>query len=175
MSKANMDITALQLAARFSLPPNSLGYCGRDSAPEKFKNCIINEECEGIEEELTKFIVLHPYLSTISEIINRDKFSYQVIDAYCIGNDQLKKATNEHYNLLLENFSRQGVPDWLVDELKSTPPKEFIPHHLFQVLNVGVGRASGSVPYNLETISNCMIRWGKVKEITDNQAKVTLN
>lgn len=175
MSKSSTDIEGLQLACRFALPPNSLGYCGRDSAPEKFKNCTIKGECEGVEKELTKFIVLHPYLKTLSEITDLPKYSYDVIEGYCIGNDLLNRAKPEHYQLLLKNFTEQGVPKWLVKELKKTPPKRFIPSHLFQVLHVGVGRASGSVPYNIETINNCMFRWGKVEKINKKAAKVTLN
>jgi len=36
-----MEKKALQLIPGLSLPPNALGYCGKDSAPEKFKNCVI--------------------------------------------------------------------------------------------------------------------------------------
>jgi len=175
MSKSSTDIKGLQLACRFALPPNSLGYCGKDSAPEKFKRCTISGECEGVEKELTKFIVLNPYLKTLSEITGLPKYSYDVIEAYCIGNDLLNKAKPKHYQLLLKNFTGQGVPEWLVKELEQTPPKKFVPSHLFQVLHVGVGRASGSVPYNIETINNCMFRWGKVEKMNKKEIEVTLN
>jgi hypothetical protein len=175
MDKSNADVGALQLACRFALPPNSLGYCGRDSAPEKFKKCIIEGGCDGIEEELSKFIVLNPYLKTLGEVLRLPKFSYEVVEAYCLGNDLLKKVEAEHYELLLENFSEQGVPEWLIDELKESVPKKFIPTHLFQVLHVGVGRASGSVEFNLETINNCMFRWGSVMGVGDGEVKVMLN
>lgn len=175
-------IEALQLAARFALPPNSLGYCGRDSAPERFKSCISNSDCAGVETEIEKFIVLHPYLKTISELTGKSKFSYDVIESYCIGNDLLvdlnksldNKVNKNGYDLLMDNFLEQGVPEWFVAELKDQKPKEFIPTHLFQVLYVGVGRASGSVPFNLETINNCMIRWGEVIDITGQQVQANL-
>jgi hypothetical protein len=86
----------------------------------------------------------------------------------------LNKAKPEHYEILLENFSHQGVPDWLIAEMRLKPPRTFIPTHLFQVLHVGVGRASGAVPFNLESVNNCMIRWGEVKQIHDNHAEVSL-
>ena len=84
-------------------------------------------------------------------------------------------AKGEHYDLLLENFLAQGVPAWLVDELKQRRPKIFIPSHLFQVLHVGVGRASGAVPFNLDSMNNCMIRWGKVEEIVGGDAVININ
>lgn len=167
-----MEIKALQLESRFSLPPNSLGYCGRDSAVEKFKKCIITGRCDGLSREVANFIVLHPYLKTIAKITGRPKFSYPVIEAYWIGNRLLKKAEPEHYKLLLENFASQGVPAWLRTELRQRPPSVFIPNHLFQVLHVGVGRASGVVPYNLNSINNCMIRWGKVERISGRKTAV---
>ncbi len=169
------NLAALQLSARFSLAPNALGYCGRNSAQEKFKECIRLGECSGIKEEITKFIVLHPYLETLAAITKHDKYDYQVVEAFWLGNKFLEKAQPEHYGLLLENFRKQGVPDWLVKDLKEKNPRKFIPFHLFQVLHVGVGRASGAVPFNLKTINNCMIRWGRVKKIAQREKKMDIS
>lgn len=161
-----------------------MGYCGRGEAEEILKRCIKNGECDGVEQELKKFIVLYPYLRTIAEITGLPEFSYQVVEAYWLGNDLLKQAKPKHYDLLLNNFAKQGVPKWLVEELKQKRPRVFIPHHTFQVLHVGVGKASGSVPYNKETIQNCLItikrrqsrtvatHWGKeVKILTPVEEK----
>ncbi|AHB40260.1 MAG: hypothetical protein ACD_22C00252G0004 [uncultured bacterium] len=129
----------------------------------------------GVEEEFKHFIVLHPYLRTLSKITGLQKFSYRVVESYWLGNDTLLKAKNKDYPVLLNFFTKQGVPEWFVDELKTEKPKKFIPTHLFQVLHVGVGRASGSVPYNLESINNCMIRWGKVEKVNKKTVVVSLN
>lgn len=166
---------ALQLLSRYSLPPNSLGYCGKGTAPEKFKSCILNQNCEGVEEELTHFIVLHPYIKTIAALSNKDKYDYEVGECFWLGNDLINKATLEHYDLLLDNFLVQGVPQSFVEELRNKRPKQFIPFHLFQVLHVGVGKSSGAVPFNLESINNCMIRWGKVIEIENDFLTADLN
>ena len=160
-----MDKKALQLLCRFALPPNSLGYCGRGTAPEKFKACILRGKCEGVEEELSKFIVLNPYLEMFKNITGQNKYAYAAAEAYWLGGDTLKKAKVSDYKLLLKFFAKQGVPDWLVEDLKKQVPKKFVPLHLFQVLHVGVGRASGAVPYNPESINNCMVRWGTIKKI----------
>ncbi len=173
-----MSNDSLQLACRFSLPPNSLGYCGQNSAPEKFKKCVVDSVSAGdlqeVQQELEKFIVLNPYLETLATLTGKSKFSRQVIEAYWLGNDDLKKAKPEDYFLLLENFASQGVPPWFVDDLRLRPPKKFIPHHLFQVLHVGVGRASGSVPFDMSSINNCMIRWGKVTRIMGDTLEADL-
>jgi hypothetical protein len=160
-----MDTKALQLASRFALPPNSLGYCGKGTAPAKFIECAINGNCDGVEEELEKFIVLNPYLKTLRQISKNPIFNIQDVEAYWLGNDILNKAKKEDYLVLLKYFHKQGVPDFFVEELRAKLPEKFIPFHLFQVLHVGVGKASGAVPFNLESINNCAIRAGKVLEI----------
>jgi len=170
-----MTDSALQLESRFSLAPNSLGYCGKKSATAKFKNCISTGRCIGVKEELSNFIVLYPYLKTLSKIIDKPFSSYPVIESYWLGNDELKKTKQKDYLLLLENFRKQGVPDFFVKELKLKKPKKFIPNHLFHVLHVGVGKASGAVPFNLDTINNCMIRWGTVQSLSKKEAVVSLN
>lgn len=170
-----MDIKALQFESRFSLPPNSLGYCGSDTAAGKFKKCIIEGKCEGVVEEIKKFIVLYPYLKTIAKIASLPIYSYKVFESYWLGNDLLKMFKPEDYDALLEMFLAQGVPDFFVEELRNKRPKVFIPSHLFQVLHVGVGRASGAVPFNLKSINNCMIRWGKVISLKENEALINLN
>src|SRR4030042_3494406 len=134
-----MDTKALQLASRFALPPNSLGYCGRVKAAAKFQRCIVKGKCGGIEKEINKFIVFEPYLKTISKILKLKKYSYGIVEAYCFGNDRLKDINNKDYDILLQNFRIQGVPSWLIKELKKKAPKKFIPNHLFQVLHIGVG------------------------------------
>lgn len=170
-----MDIQALQLASRFSFVPNSLGYCGRDSATQRFVQCVSHGVCSAVDTELTKFIALYPYLKTIARITSQPVFSLKVIESYWLGNDLLKKAKLGDYKLLLEAFTEQGIPEWLVDELHDKPPRVFIPNHLFQVLHVGVGKASGAVPFNIDSINNCMIRWGKVEKISSKNITTNLN
>jgi hypothetical protein len=170
-----MDKKALQLLSGFSLPPNALGYCGKDSAPEKFKKCVIEGKCSGVQSEIKNFIVLNPYLKTIAEITKKDPLSYQVAEAYWLGNSSLKKAKPEDYEILLRNLKKQGVPDWIIEELFDKDLKKFIPFHLFQILNAGVGRTSVKDPYNVKMMNNCMIRWGKVKKVEGNVITVKLN
>jgi hypothetical protein len=177
-----MDVAALRLACQFALPPNALGYCGSKTGTQKLKNCRDGKSCVGAEEELKKFIVLWPYLKTLSEITKLDPFSYEVVEAYCLGNDLLKKVKNADYEILLKNFKSQGIPDFLIDELKENPPKIFIPTHAFQVLFVGVGRASGAVPFNRKTVESCLItvqggaayHWGKKIRVLTKREQANL-
>lgn len=167
--------SALQLASRFSMPPNSLGYCGKETAGARFQDCIKTGNCANVEEELSKFIVLHPYLKMMGQVTGLSKFDYKIIEGYWLGNSILRQFKAKDYSLLLECFLEQGVPQNFVDDLRKNPPKKFIPTHLFQVLYVGVGKASGAVPFNLESINNCMIRWGEVSGVGEKEAEVELN
>ncbi|MBP6993997.1 hypothetical protein KBB12_02040 [Candidatus Woesebacteria bacterium] len=165
------DIKALKLASLFSYSPNHKGYCGRDSAGDAFTRCILNGDCAGVPEELTHFIVLYPYLKTLSIVTKLSPFDHRIIEAYWIGNDLLKSVPVSAYHILLKEFEKQGVPSWLIKSLKQKQPKAFIPSHLFQVLHVGVGQASGSVPFDIGSINSCMIRWGKVTRV-DKSGKI---
>jgi len=59
--------------------------------------------------------------------------------------------------------------------LKLKKPKNLFLVTYFHVLYVGVGKASGAVPFNLSSINNCMIRWGTVKSLSKKEAVVNLN
>lgn len=168
-----MDKKALRLHIRCSTGPNGLGYCGKYTAREAYVDCIKTGRCDGVVHELEQFIVLAPYLRTISRITGLHPFSYRVAECYWYGNDLLKQCGSEAYEILLEEFTRQGVPHWLVQELSAHPPKQFFPTHVFQVLHVGVGRASGSVPFSLDSINNCILRPGIVRDITPDAVIVS--
>lgn len=169
-----MDTKALQLLSKFSLPPNALHYCGHDTAQQAFKSCITQKNCDQVPQEVKKFIVLWPYLKTLGQALNKDPFSYEIIEAYWFGNHLLEQIQPNHYDLLLQNLQNQGVPDFLLQEIKSKRPDPFIPVHLFNILHVGVGKASGAVPFNLQSINNCMIRWGVIKTMDQHQATLDL-
>ena len=169
-----MDSKALKLASLFSYSPNHKGYCGRSSAGHVFFRCIRDGICDDVSQELTHFIVLYPYLKTISTAFRLSAFDYKVIEAYWMGNELLENVPMSAYKTLLNEFKKQGVPSWLTDSLQKKQPKKFIPNHLFQVLHVGVGQASGSVPFDLQSINSCMIRWGEVRANLNGRIEIIL-
>jgi hypothetical protein len=169
-----MDTKALQLCSRFALQPNKLGHCGKKSASSKLEKCIVNGKCEDIPKEIEQFIVLNPYLETIAQITGKSKFSYEVIESYWLGNDLIKQISPKHYPILIKNLEKQGVPDFFIKEIKDKIPQAFIPTHLFDILHIGVGKMSNSVPFNLDSINNCMIRWGNILSIKKNKCQIKL-
>lgn len=169
-----MDKRSLRLASLFAYSPNYHGYCGLESANSGFRKCIMKGNCDDVPEELKNFITLYPYIVTISKVRKLELYDYKVIEAYWIGNDLLKDFPLSAYEILIEEFQKQGVPKWLTDDLSKRKPKKFIPHHLFQVLHVGVGQASGSVPFNIKSINECMIKYGKIKSLQEGYLVVDL-
>lgn len=169
-----MDTHALQLASRFSYSPNHLGYCGRHTAHAAFTKCIRQGSCASVAEEISHFIVLYPYLKTIAQATDLTPCDYRVIEAYWMGNDLLSRIPVKYYDTLIEEFTHQGVPDTLTQDLRNRRPRTFIPSHLFQVLHVGVGQASGAVPFTIESVNECAVRWGVVKE-RDGNGSVRVN
>ena len=169
-----MDIKALQLCSHFAYQPNSLGYCGRKTARAIFRNCIVNKRCDKVEDEIKNFLVLNPYIQTIAQVTRKHPLSYEVIEAYWLGNDLLKHIKPEHYTVLLKNLAAQGVPKILLQEIEKKVPKKFVPIHLFNILHIGVGKATMSVPFNLKSVNNCMIRWGKVSKVYAHIIEVNL-
>ncbi len=163
------------MVSRFSLPPNSLGHCGSNEAPQKFIDCVVNGECSDIGDEISKFITLNPYLKTISEITGLPKFSYEVVEAYWLGNDLVKNVKVEHYKILLKNFRDQGVPVHLIDKFEEEVPGKFIPTHFFQVLRSrSIGKES-FLSLGIERFNDCMIRWGEVLHVDKQKIVANLN
>jgi hypothetical protein len=143
---------------------------------QNLKAASANGECDGVKDELKNFIVLYPYLKTLSKIIKKPFYSYSVIESYWLGNDELKKAKQLDYLLLLENFKKQGVPDFFVEESKILKNLK----NLFLIIYstccmLVLEKPAGQCRSTLETINNCMIRWGKVQSLTKKEAVVELN
>jgi hypothetical protein len=170
-----MDTSALQLCSRFAYSPNQLGYCGQNSAHAAFSQCILNQNCQPVTKEIPKFKGLYPYLKTIAQVLDKDSLSYPVVEAYWLGNPSLKKFKPHHYQILIRNLRAQGLPDFFIKEISHRQPRTFIPLHLFNVLHVGVGRITGSVPFNLKSVNQCMVRWGQVTDIRPDSATINLH
>lgn len=152
---------ALQLMARFSLPPNKLGYCGRNQVTEQLLACINEGQCDWLNEEIAGFRSQLPYLKTIATVTGKDYLDYEVIEAYWLGNDLLKQFSNEHYPILLRQLEELGLPDFYIHTLKKKVPNRFIPFHLFSVQHMNQLPANTNLDL-ASLIDNCRIRWERV-------------
>jgi hypothetical protein len=151
--------------ARYAFMPNYLGYCG----PDENKNLlgyIANEEQDaGLEEILTDFQTLKPYLTFIAranKII--DPYDQQVVEAYWIGNNLLEGVSaKQYYKYLTDEFSLQKKIDKKsLQYVYGKLPMGAKPHHSFHVLNIFRRTGHLSINHTVETMDNCCISCGKV-------------
>jgi hypothetical protein len=156
-----------KLCSEFARPPNKKRFCGAESAYQAFVNCIKGRE-EGIQQLITTFPAMYPYLSLIAKKYALNPLDHAVVEAYWIGNELLDSFTSEDYHELLTELGKRGLTKQSVDSLKEKIPKQFIPHHSFHVLYVGVGKVVG-IPTTIESIRDCIVSWGEVYKVENEK------
>jgi len=153
--------------SRYAFGPNRLHYCGPEANTE-LKDYINNSKDSGLSHLLKQFQTLYPYLQSIAHANGIDDyFNDKVVEAYWLGNN------------LLENIGKPKFHSFLVDELqikKRLPFKEFrwleekisrgaVPHHSFHVMNIWRRTGNMDVPHTLESMDECRVSAGVVKEV----------
>jgi len=139
-----------QLCCRFSIIPNKLSFCGPSNCYKTFTKHLKNNNNEQeIKDLLTKFEGLYPYLQLIAEKHNLSPFDYKVIEAYWLGNELLDAFTNKDLKKFFPELHKRGLPSSIVEKLIKRVSKDALPMHTYNVLFVGVGQITNSVPTTL--------------------------
>jgi hypothetical protein len=173
-------MNGLKKAILYSLKPHELGYCGplcvKDSKNtlrryllgEKFtKNKIINL--------LDGFIGAKSYYKLIAGKNNiKDIYDEQVVEAYWVGNELLKKITVQDLKkMILSEFVK---PKFLTkkkaEEIIEKIPKEVVAHHSFHVFFVS--SISGRVKIVKKRKDDCKSSCGQVIQIYEKDQKVKI-
>ncbi|MFH1650328.1 MAG: DUF6390 family protein [Candidatus Woesearchaeota archaeon] len=155
----------IELAIRFSTITNQLHFCGPGSAQKVLKQYIDKKDnADEVRTSLEKFEGLYPYLKAIGDASGKDWLDYEVVEAYWIGNELLQE-TKETIPQIIEHLAQRGLPRSWADDLLTRIPEGALPSHLFNVIWVGVGKATGSVPTTLQNMDNCRPSWGTVKRV----------
>lgn len=169
----------VRLAALFSYTPNKLKYCGPDEASSIIYDSITNNRNEDkVKDLLLQFEALYPYLKTISEKNNKDIFDYEVVESYWIGNELAnleKQDAKKIIDLLRERGLLDSIANKLIERIESLDQDKIPLTHLFNVLFVGVGAVTGSVPTIVENMDKCRVSWGTVSEIHESHLIVEYN
>ncbi len=156
-------MNGVELCCRFSNITNRLNYCGPSDAHQCFARFMQTGEGEKeVQDLLCKFEGLFPYLQLIAKKHNLSPFDSKVVEAYWLGNELLDSFTAEDFKSFLPELGKRGLPAKVVSKLQEKVPVGAFPHHTFNVLFVGVGRITGSVPTTLQNMQNCMASWGEV-------------
>ena len=163
---------ALELATKYSFMPNRLKYCGPEDADKIFFNFIITKKnSKKVRELLHDFKALRLYLELIAKKNNKKTFDKEVIEAYWIGNELLDNVSNDDIReLILNEFTKEGLPRSVATELALRTPKGITPHHSFHVLHVNF--LTKNVIPTIANLEKCRISWGKIKEIKENELLV---
>jgi len=159
------------LAARYAFMPNKLRYCGGDANSELFHYLNEGESDDGLKGILGEFAAMFPYLKLIADA-NKifDPFNYRVVEAYWIGNELLENVSmKDLYRHMVDGQNLKKK--FKLDTLEKVFGKLRVgakPHHSWHVLNIPKSKTHYPVEHTLETMDECRISWGKVKE-TKNQ------
>ena len=167
---------ALDILSRYSLITNRLRYCGPKDA---YKELLLllqgkNYDQEKVKKHFTKYEGLFVYLDYMAQKLNKDPFDYDIIEAYWTGNELLDKFDNEDNKKIIQGLTNRGLPKNHAEFLISKLPKGMNLTHSFNVLFVGVGMTTGSVPTNIITMNKCILSIGKVVKILKDQLMVAV-
>ncbi len=155
-------IRGLRQAAIFSLGCNEISlFPERDKIIRSFLRDEKQSDADKVKEVLMQLKILFPYLSLIAQANQKDPFSSEVVEAYFIGNELLSKVPIEKTRARVENISR-GI----------SLPKGFVPHHNYHLFAVTLQSEGRAVPAPL--LNLCMIRLGKVKEVSEKEVKIRI-
>ena len=159
--------------ALFALPPNTLALCGSRKAQTALEEFLMGGDVIAAQEQLRTFRNLWPHLQYIAGVLGDDPFDARPAECYWLGHPAIFKGFNPtNYLDLIKLLEVQPeIPSAYIDELRAHLPKVVYPFHTWKVIR--------EAKYNggtLEGINNCMVAWGRVKEIdaSKNEAQVNL-
>jgi len=162
-------MNSLELACRYSLPPNKLGYCGPQECSallEKFIESPASADIEKVKKALGEFHALMPYIELIAEKNEMQAFDKEVLEAYWIGNSLLERVeAKDLQKLVLKDFLGKGfLPRGIAEEKAGSVKEGMTAHHSFHVLHINF--LNSELSAIVKNISDCLVQWGEVKDVT---------
>ncbi|MFH0977774.1 MAG: DUF6390 family protein [Candidatus Woesearchaeota archaeon] len=156
----------LKFAARFSYITNYLDFCG-PRKPNILYDFVTGKQHDKpkVEDHLSRFEVLLPYLKSISAKHSMDCFDYKVVEAYWLGNKLLDKFNSDDMFHIISALEKRGLVHSMADQLRHHLPAGMLPHHSFNVFYVGVGSVTHSVKATLQNMDKCRIACAMVREV----------
>ncbi len=165
--------SGLQLFARYAYPPNERGYCGPDDHRALLEYRTSGLVDPGLGQLAMAFHGPWPYLKMMAERLGAgDPFSYDVVEAYWVGNRLLDQVDTRDFGNVIEERFRPRVGSKWPGMAEAIPGG--IPHHSFHVFVtypwVGLLDSGRGEPLNI--LDRCRIRWGQVEAVQGEQAVV---
>ena len=170
--------SGLKIAAYYSLPSFSLGFCGpQDKTSRKtlYNFAVGKPVSENSVREIFKtFEAAYSYYKLIASKNNiTDPLDKQIVKAFWVGNSLLEKVTgNDLKKMILTEFTKPGLlSQEEVSKKVKKIPLAAKPHHSFHVLFLG--SVTKRVSLEGVMLDLCRIGWGRVKKVTSNKLQVT--
>jgi hypothetical protein len=161
--------------ARFAYPPNELGYCGPDDHAALLQYAASSVADPGLAQLARGFAGAWPYLELIArETGVAQPLDRRVVEAYWLGSGLLHRVEMSSFGrALFDRFRSRAGSGW--NHLAEAIPVGALPTHSFHVFGVypWVGLLNGDrSDQPLHVLQQCRIRWGRVLEVTGDQAVV---
>ena len=165
--------------ARYSYPPNHLGYCGPADHQALLEYGSAEVVDGGLTQLLGQFEGAYPYMKLIAEATGiGDPFDSRVVEAYWVGNDLLEHVALSAFGADMTDRFRRKAGTWWSNVVEALPVGA-VPHHSFHVFCVypWVGRLRGGKggiggETALEVLDRCRVRWGQVVEAGGDEISV---
>jgi len=166
-------MNGVSLSARYGFPPNSLGYCGKDSFTDALREHLGGAGNDAaLEAELRKFKAQFAYLSLIARENRKMPFDLDVVEAFWIGNP------------LLDNISHDSLRSFILEDLLShdetrasklarSLPEGMVPHHSFNSLYINF--VTDSVERSVQNLDSCCITWGEALSVSKDSVSMIRN
>ena len=160
----------IELTIRFASKPNELKYCGPNCATSDFP-IYLNDKSnlEDVKKSILRFEALPVYLRAIAKKNNLDIFDYKVAEAYWIGNELLDNFTVEDMKEIIDELIKRGMYKPEGEKLKERLVEGLLPHHIFHVFYVEIGKTSGKIEPLFKFKETCRPSFGKVKRILEDK------
>lgn len=166
-----MEDAGLNVACRYSFPPNSLSLCGPSRQKDLHWYTTTLQTDRGTEELLRQFETLYPYLCLIAgQNKKKDPFDLKVVEAYWLGNSLLHKTRTFDFLQHIEEKVRLEKSDR--GAVKEKIAHGALPNHAFHVLNIYKRTGHLDIPHSIQTMDACIINSGRIVEI--NPTKIVV-
>ncbi len=167
MLRMNPDERGLAVCSRYAFAPNLYHYCGPEKQSDLQAYVSQNIVDGGLSDILSHFDTLYKYLVLIaSENAIDDPFDPRVVEAYWLGNSlALKVQKGALMNHITDGLSiGKKMPKSAFSKLSDSLMSHGLPTHTDHVLSVYIRTGHHAIVHTLETMDNCRISWGRVKE-----------
>ena len=164
-------IKGVMQCGKYAFMPNYYAYCGPDKNKNLFDYVAAGYYEPYLNQILTEFEVMHPYLKLIAHNNQiRDEFDQQIVEAYWIGNELTEgvKIKNLYRHFTENKNLKSKIKKATVEKVLGYIPGKTKPHHNFHVMNIWARAGKVNIKHTLHSINECRIAWGKVKKVKNN-------